>query len=113
MIHLDKGRWVSIPIGFISDGASVPNTAWPVLFSNALQLLVTGVGHDYSVRRGALIHSSRRSEPFTKKTATEFAIAIAEFSKVNRWDRFWIARALNLTVPTYWQKKEIMWTPRD
>jgi hypothetical protein len=49
----DKGVWFEVPVGFVFDGASVPNILYPVLSATPLDLIIPGACHDYLYRKDA------------------------------------------------------------
>ena len=68
-----NGRWVQIPAGFVFDGASVPNTLYPLLDATALDLIIPGALHDYAYRQDALQIriADQRIRGFTRLDADE------------------------------------------
>lgn len=111
-VRLDGGRIVLVPGGMWSDGASVPNACWALLKASPLRLVVMGIVHDFAVRRdAALHHADGTSQPFTVESATDLAVEVARYHGVEDRDRYLIGAALWAARRTYWQQKDLLWTP--
>lgn len=111
LIELDEGAAVLVPEGFWSDGASVPSWAWPLLEASPVRLMVMGIAHDYAVCRGAKIQRPGVAEDFQVESATEFATAVAAYYGVSGLDQGKIKLALRAAAWSYWQRRDVLWTP--
>lgn len=110
--RLADDRIVLAPGGFYSDLASVPRFAWGALESTPARLSVMGILHDYAVRVGAkLHHPNGDAEPFTVEAATDLAVEVARYYGVPAADRWVIGAGLFIAQGTYWQRREVLWTP--
>ncbi len=46
LVYADEKRWFEVPVGFVFDGASVPNALYPVLGATPLDLIIPGCCHE-------------------------------------------------------------------
>jgi hypothetical protein len=111
--HEHKKYWVKVPPFFYTNGASVPNWAWPLLEAEPPRLVVPGLFHDYLVRIGAEVHweSQDMAQPLTSDLAIEIMNDIMYWANVIREDRKLVCTALRVTAWFYWQNKKVDWSP--
>lgn len=113
LVDLADGRWLLVPQGFWSDGASIPPPAR--LLIPPLPLIPLGVAHDWAVRLGARIEPPRwspdASAPVTPAEATELALAFARLARLGWTRRTAIWAALEAALPWYWQRRGLDWRP--
>ena len=83
--HADSPDAVVVPVGFTSDGASIPRLFWPVVGHPLGRMRKAGVLHDFCVRTSA----GRRALP-GQSAVTEFfracrACGVNRFSSAAAW----------------------------
>lgn len=70
-IQLSSGNWMEIPVGFVSDGASVPRclwSLWPPFTGRPSD--IGAIVHDFMYRKGYYIDAdSKRHVAITRKSA--------------------------------------------
>lgn len=112
-IVVDFGGGVALIIepGLWSDGASVPSFAWMIPGLLPLQLLMFGIIHDATARRGMKLQLPGRAVPISFGMAQKIAGAVlAHYERpvVVRWG---VLAVLQAARPTYWRKRELGWRP--
>jgi hypothetical protein len=103
---------LKLPVGFFSDGASVPNILWGVLDATPVQLETMALFHDAAYRSDAeweLLDGTRR--PIVRSAADGMAEAIALWSGASWLDGQKIRYGLAVGGGASWQKKRLDWHP--
>ena len=103
------GFSITVPAGFVSDGASVPAFGWPLLRVGYVELLPAGLLHDYLYRVNAMF--SDRPGPIPGRLWADgvMAEAMSLVGSVTWWDRAVVRGALAVGGWSSWHKKLVEW----
>ena len=109
----DAGIWFEVPVGFVFDGASVPNILYPVIDATPLDLIIPGACHDYLYRSdakvievpGGGVRNVERDE------ADDVLRDVCKYVGVDWDDRQKIYFGVRAGGWASFQKKEVLWRP--
>ena len=104
---------LEVPLGFICDGASVPNLLWSVLDSTPLDLLLAGIGHDFPYRRDGEVWDLETGQRrlLSREEADELLIRICTYLDVSWFDRQKIFYGIRVGGSGNFHQKSVNWNP--
>lgn len=107
----DATMWFEVPKGFMCDGASVPNSLYPMLDANAFDLLIPGIAHDYLYRKDATVIDIKTSEirSVSRLEADEVMRNVCKFVGVDWFDRQKIFYAIRVGGHPSFRQKTVDW----
>ena len=115
-LDVERGFWVLVPKGFVSDGASVPAFGWPLLRAGFMELLPAAPLHDLLYRSDAVIYRGRQpavSEPVPGRLWADRVMAEAMRTRngITAGDARKVRLGLLVGGSSSWQKKPVRWRP--
>jgi hypothetical protein len=105
---------VRVPAGFVYDGASVPNWAWPMLVTvGPIELLLPGAVHDLPYRTDGLAFDRQtgREVRLTREEADDIIREAAMARGAHGADPGVIRYAVGVAGWASWEKKGVLWRP--
>jgi len=91
----DHGIVITVPVGFVSDGASIPRFAWPIIGSP-----LTG-----KYRAAAIIHDyCYFMQMFSREISDMIFLNAMKVLKVSKWKRYIIYWAVRMFGKWAWKK---------
>lgn len=109
----DEGVWFEVPVGFVFDGASVPNILYPVLDATPLDLIIPGACHDYLYRRDAKVIEvpGGQVRGIERDEADDVLRDVCKYVEVDWDDRQKIFFGVRAGGWASFQKKTVDWRP--
>ena len=93
----DHGIVITVPVGFVSDGASIPRFAWPIIGSP-----LTG-----KYRAAAIIHDyCYFMQMFSREISDKIFLEAMKVLKVSKWKRYIIYWAVRLFGCLAWGNRQ-------
>jgi hypothetical protein len=109
----DEGVWFEVPVGFVFDGASVPNVLYPVLGATPLDLIIPGACHDYLYRKDATVIEVPSGEvrAVDRDEADEVLRDVCKYVGVEKSDRDKIFFGVRTAGWPSFRRKKVSWRP--
>lgn len=104
-----RGFEATVPRGFFSDGASVPDWAWIRLGAGFVELLPFGLLHDYLVREGATIRVAGEDVPVPSCRWADTVMAEAMRTRSSTASDARLVRWALAISWGYWHAKPVDW----